>query len=150
MQQHIIRQSTATPPDRLYPYDVNGDRAIDGQDLAGWMSGFGTEQGASLADGDDNLDGDVDGKDFFAWQLNYREGVVGDFNGSGAVDAGDLSQWEMTLGAGGRYDGRSFLTWQQNFGAAETLAVTAAVPEPATMWLGLVALVGLCGVVPRY
>ncbi|MCC6491524.1 MAG: hypothetical protein IT424_00715 [Pirellulales bacterium] len=51
---------TITPGD----FDEDGD--VDGDDLDGWKSSFGTGSGAD-ADGD----GDSDGADFLAWQQNF-------------------------------------------------------------------------------
>ncbi len=41
--------------------DFNGDGRVDGDDLAAWKSGYGT---------------DYDGCDFLAWQLNFQGGTV--------------------------------------------------------------------------
>ena len=51
-------------------FDVDGD--TDDVDLALWSSGFGTQLGAQLIDGDDNVDGAVDGSDFLRCQQNYQ------------------------------------------------------------------------------
>jgi hypothetical protein len=48
--------------------DFDGDGRVDGDDLARWQTGFGTETGAARANGDADGDGDVDGADFLAWQ----------------------------------------------------------------------------------
>ncbi|MBX3425354.1 MAG: hypothetical protein KF688_06715 [Pirellulales bacterium] len=48
------------------PADFNGDRLVDGADLAVWQIGFGSGSGQSA--GDANGDGLVDGGDFLAWQ----------------------------------------------------------------------------------
>lgn len=53
------------------PGDFNGDRLVDGDDLAKWMENFGpAPAGPELLDGDADLDGDVDGADFLVWQRN--------------------------------------------------------------------------------
>ena len=48
--------------------DFNLDGVVDGADLAAWQAGFGTDAGATRAQGDANGDGAVDGADFLAWQ----------------------------------------------------------------------------------
>jgi hypothetical protein len=60
----------------------------------------------------------------------------GDFNGDEVVDASDYVAWRKTGGAIEDYG-----TWQENFGDAVGggLATSAAVPEPATILLLLVA-----------
>jgi hypothetical protein len=67
------------------------------------------------ADFDD--DGDVDGRDFLAWQRGD-----GDANGNGTVDGADLAIWQNQYGSGG------------------SLAASVAVPEPGTVILALSCL----------
>jgi glucose/arabinose dehydrogenase len=50
--------------------DFEGDADVDGDDLAIWNTGFGTEIGATRTSGDANADGAVDGADFLLWQQN--------------------------------------------------------------------------------
>jgi hypothetical protein len=53
------------------PGDFNGDRSVDGDDLALWEQNFGPPPpGPELLDGDGDGDGDVDGADFLTWQRN--------------------------------------------------------------------------------
>jgi hypothetical protein len=52
----------------LTPGDFDADAHVDAGDLATWVAGFGTEFGATPADGDADEDDDVDGADFLAWQ----------------------------------------------------------------------------------
>jgi hypothetical protein len=72
-----------------------------------------------LAPGDFDLDGDVDGNDFLAWQRGESpNGTPG-----GPVSAADLADW------------------QTNYGATSLVAAATAVPEPQTgTLLGLIAL----------
>jgi hypothetical protein len=82
-----------------------------------------TEPAGDTADFDD--DGDVDGADFLTWQQNNGAAgtgtpATGDANGDMNVDAADLS------------------VWQAQFGMPQSPA--AAVPEPAGLVLGLLAL----------
>jgi len=70
-----------------------------------------------------------------------------DFDEDGDVDGADLARWKTGFGAGSTHmqgnadgdldvDGADFLTWQRQLGSgAATVAVTAAVPEPATLLL---------------
>jgi ELWxxDGT repeat protein len=56
--------------------------------------------------GDFDVDGDVDGADFLKWQRQLGDatapaGSRADANGSGVVDAGDLSHWRGGFGSGG-------------------------------------------------
>jgi hypothetical protein len=71
-------------------------------------------------------DGDVDGGDFLNWQrglgMTAAQRVHGDADGNGTVDAADLAAWKST------------------FGAAP--AAVAAVPEPASAVLVVLALSG--------
>ena len=53
------------------PGDFNGDRAVDGLDLAYWESDFGA--GGASCDADN--DGDVDGADFLIWQRQIFNGA---------------------------------------------------------------------------
>ncbi len=48
--------------------DFTGNGSVDAADLSAWEQGFGTASGADPADGDADLDTDVDGADFLAWQ----------------------------------------------------------------------------------
>ncbi len=70
-------------------------------------------------------DGDVDGRDFLAWQRNYGASganpAAGDANGDDAVNAADLT------------------AWQSQFGGASTSGA-AAIAEPATFSLCLIAV----------
>jgi hypothetical protein len=81
-------------------------------------------------DADFNGDGDVDGADFLTWQRNVgRAGTAtnGDANGDGDVDGQDLEEWE------------------DHFGLPPTSAAAGAVPEPASLALGVLAIAGLSG-----
>jgi len=73
----------------------------------------------------------------------------GDFDGNGVVDGDDLVQWQGDFGVNGESDadgdgdsdGADFLIWQQNLtGGLPTATANAAVPEPASVCLALVAL----------
>ena len=70
--------------------------------------------------------------------------LVGDYNHNGAVDGADYIVWRKGLGT--TYTQNDFNVWRANFGhtaggsgAAFATSQSAAVPEPASLWLGLVA-----------
>jgi uncharacterized protein YjbI with pentapeptide repeats len=103
----------------------------------------------------------------FTWDLSnlYTTGEVtltgfggaqsGDFDGDGIVNGADLGRWSHNFGAtsgasqamgdadGDRdVDGADFLVWQRQLDTAAPVSVNAAVPEPATSILLIVAAVG--------
>jgi hypothetical protein len=55
--------------------DFNSSGAVDAGDLGVWSANFGRLAGATRADGDADLDGDVDGADFLAWQQRLGTGI---------------------------------------------------------------------------
>ena len=83
------------------------------------------------------------------------DGLPGDYNHNGKVDAADYTVWRESFGAEGDQaaDGNEdnmvneddFLVWRENFGRTESMGggagAVAAVPEPAslalTLWCGL-------------
>jgi hypothetical protein len=71
------------------PADFNSDGRVNDADLGLWKTGFGTPTGAQSSHGDADLDGDVDGADFLAWQRALN--VVGQASAS-AVSVGEFSQ----------------------------------------------------------
>ncbi|WP_428307470.1 aspartyl protease family protein [Lacipirellula sp.] len=81
------------------------------------------------------------------WVVDYEETAVklkvtlpGDFDGDWNVDADDLALWKT--GYGTTYNGNDLLQWQRYFGQSIAGAI-AAVPEPTTGGLMLVAAAGL-------
>jgi MYXO-CTERM domain-containing protein len=82
---------------------------------------------APAIDGDFDLDGDVDGKDFLTWQrglgiMGTATVAQGDADGNHTVNANDLT------------------IWRQNFGPGASVASVSSVPEPIA---GLLALLGV-------
>ncbi len=77
--------------------------------------------------GDNDFDGDVDAQDLAVWKSAYGTGALGDADGDGDTDGSD------------------FLIWQQNLGAdftATSVGSVSAVPEPVTAGLASIALLG--------
>ena len=77
--------------------------------------------------------------------------MPGDFDGNGFVNAADLEQWKGDYGVNddsdadddNDTDGADFLIWQRNLGQGAAAPLAAAVPEPAGIALGWLALGGL-------
>ena len=71
---------------------------------------------------------------------------LGDFNHDGAIDAGDLTLWQLQFGEAdndlsadgdgdGDVDGSDFLMWQRNVEPAEGLSPVDSIPEPSVQLL---------------
>ena len=110
-------------------FDVNGDGAVDHDDLDEWLVEAGEmnlPSGNPYLKGDANLDGTVDGPDFVAWNdhkfTNTAAWCAGDFNASGNVDGPD------------------FVIWNDNKFTSADGAFGSLVPEPTGWW----AAPGLC------
>jgi len=88
-------------------------------------------------DADFDGDGDVDGADFLTWQQNLgvsdgsAELADGDADDNGNVDAADLA------------------VWQDQFGTGAAVPAASAIPEPATLALSALALLGGLAVTRR-
>ena len=98
-------------------FDLTGDGSVNLDDRDAWLAEAGANNlvsGRPYLLGDANLDGDVDGSDFGAWNGNK-------FTSTAAWCAGDFD-------ANGGIDGSDFGIWNGNkFTSANA---TAAVPEP--------------------
>jgi hypothetical protein len=74
------------------------------------------------------------------------EGVLGDFNFDGSVDAADYVVWRKGLGT--TYTPADYDVWRANFGATASSGtgamVGAAVPEPATPVILLLEMLLMC------
>jgi hypothetical protein len=94
-----------------------------------------------------------------AWLDNVAVNTVsGDYNLNGIVDAADYTIWRDTLGSttdlrangdntgssAGSIDQADYNIWKANFGAhaGSGSGATAAVPEPASLWLLIVGAAG--------
>jgi hypothetical protein len=87
--------------------------------------------------------------------LEFSFGLAGDYNDDGVVDAADYTRWRDNLGApagtlpndvdGGVIGAAQYNTWKAEFGSASGgasgVAAVAPVPEPASHWLLLSAVV---------
>lgn len=99
-----------------------------------------------------------DGTNFnLQYDANVSTTLDGDYNGDGVVDAADYTVWRDTLGQAGSglaadgtgpagvpdgvVDQLDYDFWKANFGnhSGTGAGATAAVPEPSTLWMLLVA-----------
>ncbi len=135
--------------------DVNGDGKTDGNDVfhlhanfggSTWLEDLNVDGTIDIADvetlitdlvdtsfADFDLDGDVDGNDFFAWQRNLGTSPSarfdqGDANLNGFVGSNDLMSWKSLFG---------------NSGTLAAGSAAVAVPEPTTACLLMAMLIGL-------
>ncbi len=75
----------------------------------------------------------------------------GDFTRDGFVDEFDLAKWQGDFAhngdadadGDGDSDGKDFLIWQRQFGASTILSTSTAIPEPASLLLLTVVMLGL-------
>jgi alpha-amylase len=109
--------------------DLNVDGIVDAGDVQTLI----TEIVESI-NGDFDLDGDVDGRDFLTWQRNANTQSggrydQGDANLNGVIDGSDLAIWQSAYGFSGLVAA---------LGSAE--ASLFAVPEPTA---GVLAIVGM-------
>ena len=112
-------------------FDLNGDNVVDNGDRDQWLDDAGNMNiGAAYLVADFNLDGDVDGQDFVAWNgskfTTNTDWTAGNANGDFMVD------------------GQDFVLWNGNKFTSSTDGINA-VPEPAAGFLILLAAsFGLC------
>ena len=98
----------------------------------------------------------TDVTDVITYTLATPPSIAGDYNGNGIVDAADYTIWRDTLGStadlrangdnsgasAGVIDQADYAFWKSHFGSTGPGAgASAAVPEPATLGLGLIAVV---------
>jgi alpha-amylase len=137
--------------------DVTSSGTTDAGDVTALYASFGTTTWLT----DLNVDGVVNIDDVKTLITKDFRTVAGDFNLDGQVDAADYAIWRKNLGHTGAnflqgdatFDGVIGLddlqVWRANFGfvrqplaPAGSGASFAAVPEPASVWIALVALGG--------
>jgi Glycoside hydrolase family 44/Dockerin type I domain len=84
------------------------------------------------------------------------DGLPGDYNRDGVVDAGDYTVWRDSLGQSGNLpadgnedntiDAKDYALWKENFGRSEAIgsggSLAAVVPEPAAIALLMFAACG--------
>ncbi len=108
-------------------FDLTQDGLVNLDDRNAWLAEAGENNlgpGRSYLLGDANLDSVVDGQDFIVWNTNKFTTVAAwcdaDFNADGTVD------------------GQDFIVWNNHkFQSADSVL---AVPEPTTIWIGLLTL----------
>jgi hypothetical protein len=86
--------------------------------------------GQTVADADFDDDGDVDGRDFLAWQRGF--GAMGEVtNSSGDADLdGSVDDYDLAI-------------WQANYGDVSEALLTSVVPEPNSTSLLVLGAAGL-------
>lgn len=125
--------------------------------------GVYAQGGAAAANPDDDFRATF--SNFIFGDGTVSEGLPGDYNGDGIVNAADYAVWRDNLGAAdesglnGNGDGMNGVNaadydfWKSNFGnsgSGRGSALNAmAVPEPATIFLASLAVVGLFAIVRR-
>jgi hypothetical protein len=114
--------------------DFDGSGQVNGADLAAWRGGFGTAMNATPAVGDADLDQDVDGRDFLAWQQAFGGGGGG-AEVAVASAAGSASSGANAAALGAGELGLDMLSGLPGFEAADVpaqaprLEAEAVAPE---------------------
>jgi hypothetical protein len=82
--------------------------------------------------------------DNFTVSTAVGAGLAGDYNHNGIVDAADYTV--LRDGLGSTFTQADYDVWKSNFGAhaGSGSGATAAVPEPATLWMLLAGVLTLC------
>lgn len=113
-------------------FDMDGNGVVDADDLDDWLAAGGANNagvtgGSPFLEADANLDGTVDVSDFNVWNgSKFTSGSAfcsGDFNADGSIDVSDFNVWNGL-----------------KFTSSDTVA---AVPEPGSLGIMIVGLVGL-------
>lgn len=114
--------------DRL-PGDFTEDGFSNGKDFLEWQRG-GSPMPLSTSD-------------LAEWKTNFGLAVAtlsslpGDFNDDGHVDGADFLHWQRG-GSPEPLSAADLIDWRENFASSAAFtAVTIAVPEPSTLWLGI-------------
>jgi uncharacterized membrane protein len=103
----------------------------------GWMA---VVPGLSVAGGDANADGRIDGDDYALVDRGYERELGGwgngDFDGDGVVDAADYLLIDAAFGRQGSLSGSLLVEREARFGAGYVAELVAAVPEPGVLGVG--------------
>ena len=145
--------------------DYNGDEVLDAADMdlqSAEMKKDQAEQDLALYD--HNTDGRVNEADRTIWVKSFRKTWVGDSNFDDEFNSGDL----VAVFAAGKYETKEMAGWAQGdwtgdmlFDSGDLVAAfadggyeqgpfgAAAVPEPSSLVLALLSVMGLVGIVRR-
>jgi hypothetical protein len=148
------------------PPDFHGDNVID----PGFRNEYNQDMVATVSNlspgADTNLYIKLIGATGYYGYLNSMEiiattpaGVTGDYNGNGKVDAADYTIWRDHLGSTtyplanrdtnntGAISQSDYLSWKSHFGMGSggsgAGSLSGAVPEPSSIVLGVLAILGL-------
>jgi hypothetical protein len=75
-------------------------------------------------------------------------GAPGDFDGDSDVDGADFLVWQR--GVGTNHNAATLTTWKASFGAGGATGAVAAVPEPNSVLLAGLAMMGASVVRQRF
>ena len=105
----------------IVPGDFNASTDVEGTDFLRWQRGLANP---------------YDPTDLENWEANF--GHYSDFDNDGDTDGLDFLTWQR--GFGETYNTGNYLDWENDFGnTTPAIAAAAAIPEPATSTLLLLA-----------
>lgn len=141
MRDYTAFNSSPVPFNSGFPYDRSsflffGDDTGAGEATVD-LAGISTFDSVPEPDADFDMDNDIDGSDFLIWQrgVGISSGATlgqGDANSNGIIDSEDLSIWEQ------QFDSTPSSASNLLAGVA-----TAIIPEPATLTLATLAMLGI-------
>ena len=148
--------------------DLNGDSMLNEADRTALMNAIASPPkshyellNAKQNIFDLNADDIIDNLDLVTFNTYFLApvGLPGDFNNNGKVDAADYTIWRNNLGQpegnllngngnGGTIDQTDYALWKSNFGMGSGAGAlgAGAVPEPSTVLMCFVSVLGLVGV----